>query len=81
MGPVAKTPFGLYSGSDTTDNVSAIRLLNEEAYLNRIKKRGMEQITHILPSSQMMLLVIINKIGSMELQTEFSSLHIWTRIQ
>ena len=38
MGPVAKTPFGLYSGSDTTDNVSAIRLLNEEAYLNRIKK-------------------------------------------
>jgi len=41
----------------------------------------MEQITHTLPSSQMMLLVIINKIGSMELQTEFSSLRIWTRIQ
>lgn len=28
MGPMAETPFGLYAGSFTTDNVSAYRLLN-----------------------------------------------------
>lgn len=35
-GPLAKTPFGLYAGSFTTDNVSAYRLLNGEAYLNKL---------------------------------------------
>lgn len=38
FGPIANTPFGLYSGSFTTDNVSQIRLLNGEAYLNRIQE-------------------------------------------
>jgi hypothetical protein len=37
MGAVSNTPFGLYSGSFTPDDVSQIRLLNGEAYLNRIQ--------------------------------------------
>lgn len=35
-GPVANVPYGLYSGSFDIDNVSAIRLLNGEAYLNKL---------------------------------------------
>ena len=35
-GTVANAPYGLYSGSFSIDNVSAIRLLNGEAYLNKL---------------------------------------------
>ena len=36
IGPVSDAPYGLYSGSFTLDNVSAYRLLNGEAYVNKI---------------------------------------------
>lgn len=35
-GTVAGAPYGLYSGSFSIDNVSGIRLLNGEAYLNKL---------------------------------------------
>ena len=36
IGPVAFTPYNLYSGSLTVDDVSQVRLLNGEAYANEI---------------------------------------------